>query len=390
MIQRLEADAGHDRAYVFAGLAIASAVALPELPSAAPSETVRYRIDASEEPLVPDRAPDARHDWLDRRDAVTLTGVRRGDARCLIFPDVAQARIEPGGRMRVWRDRAADAAAFHHAILDQFLPRLLAGDGALMLHAAAVVGADGRALLILGETGCGKSTLCAALVRAGARLLTDDCVRVAVDAGGARAIPGYPGIRLLPDSLAALYGNDVPATVPMADYTAKRRILGVGDAVASVADGHGGSASARSHRGGAAISTAPAADGDVGAGRADRARGGGVVAAANGADAAGGASGRHASAPALVSAIVVLRAPDAAAGPDVRIEPLASADACMASVQNSFALDPTDLAWVRAQLARAARVTRAAPAYALACPRDYARLPEVIARLRDLPSSPLP
>ena len=50
--------------------------------------------------------------------------------------------------------------------------------GDLMLHAAGAVGPSGRAHLVLGKTGAGKSTTVAGLVSAGWTLLDDDGIRI--------------------------------------------------------------------------------------------------------------------------------------------------------------------------------------------------------------------
>ena len=57
----------------------------------------------------------------------------------------------------------------------------------LVIHAAAVE-RDGRALLLPGRPGAGKSTLCAALVIAGWRLLSDELALVGLQEGRVRAL----------------------------------------------------------------------------------------------------------------------------------------------------------------------------------------------------------
>ncbi len=58
----------------------------------------------------------------------------------------------------------------------------------LMIH-AAVVERDGRALILAGAPGTGKSTLCAALVLSGWRLLSDEFALVALSDGRLSALP---------------------------------------------------------------------------------------------------------------------------------------------------------------------------------------------------------
>ena len=223
------------------------------------------------------------------------------------MPGILQACID-GTSISVCAEPTADGACVRHSLLNQVLPRALDGAGELMLHAAAVADSGKPALLLLGDTCYGKSTLGAAFARGGAHLLGDDGVRL--DVGGAviRAMPTYPSLRLRPDSHAALQGSTLTASPP------------------------------------------PDVDGE--------------------------ASG------VAVGAIVVLGAPGADA--DVSVNRLAPGTALMALVQNSFALDPTDLTRAQQRLAQAARVLAAVAVYRMGYPREYACLPEVIVRLRGL------
>jgi len=77
--------------------------------------------------------------------------------------------------------------------------------GAVLLHAAAVV-MRGRAIVIAGGAGSGKSTTAAILHRDGYEILADDLTEIAVTRPFA-ALPSLPAIRLWPDVLEALYGS---------------------------------------------------------------------------------------------------------------------------------------------------------------------------------------
>lgn len=94
--------------------------------------------------------------------------------------------------------------------------------GLPMLHAAAVV-AGGRAVAFLATNRGGKSSLAAALMRAGHPLLTDDLLPVDVQGGTPMGRPGYPQMRLWPDQAAHFTGGyeDLPRVVPHLD---KRRV----------------------------------------------------------------------------------------------------------------------------------------------------------------------
>ncbi len=109
-----------------------------------------------------------------------------------------KGRIVVYERMNTTDDR--DIALF---LLGSILGAVLLQRGEFLLHACAVATDEG-AILISGESGTGKSTLTAGLVRQGYRLIADDtCLLTLVD-GVVFAHPGYPHIRLWAESLTLL------------------------------------------------------------------------------------------------------------------------------------------------------------------------------------------
>lgn len=218
----------------FADVRIDSSLSLSELEVGGESGS-RERVSIREagQVLFPQDPSDHRHEWLDPAGTVTLIGARVGDAHFLKMPGVGEFRLHERDGIDAWREPEATAESLRHALLDQVLPRWLAHCGRLMLHGGAVVIDDDRCIVMIGDSGRGKSTLSAALARDGARLLTDDCVLLDVDGQGVRALATYPGLRLLPDSLQALYGEQIPQSTPVAHYTAKRRVVHADDGVAA-------------------------------------------------------------------------------------------------------------------------------------------------------------
>jgi hypothetical protein len=69
---------------------------------------------------------------------------------------------------------------------------------------------------------------------------------------------------------------------------------------------------------------------------------------------------------------------DAEDGDQVVLQRLAPSDATMNWCANAFVVDQRDPALLRNNLQRGARLARQVPAYRLAYPRDYLRLPEVV------------
>ena len=70
---------------------------------------------------------------------------------------------------------------------------------------SAVRTPNDQVLVILGDSGMGKSTLASAFACSGADVLSDDGVLLDFTPPRVRAVPGYPGLRLWPDSLGALF-----------------------------------------------------------------------------------------------------------------------------------------------------------------------------------------
>lgn len=199
-----------------------------------------------------------------------------------------------------------------HLLEDQVLPRVIAHEGKLVLHAGGVRIDDG-AILLLGGSGRGKSTLSASFNQAGCKLLGDDAMIISAFGGRHRVRPVYSSLRLLPDSVEALLPGSV-TTSDVAHYSSKRRI----DMPAHFEDN---------------------------------------------------------STPVPIVAMFVIGQPSG----DGRITTrrMTIAEACMMLVENSFALDPSDLTRAGCRLELASELSRDVPAYQICYPRDYARLPDV-------------
>lgn len=110
-----------------------------------------------------------------------------------------------------------------HFWADMILPGLLDYQGYLVLHAGAVI-VNGVAAVFIGDSGRGKSTLTASFFADGHTVLSDDGIIISCKAGTLRAEAVYPGIRLLPETLSALFAGSVPTT-EVAHYARKRRIV---------------------------------------------------------------------------------------------------------------------------------------------------------------------
>lgn len=97
---------------------------------------------------------------------------------------------------------------------------LLAARGTTPLHASAVE-FHGRAILVCGPAGAGKSSAAAAMIGLGGRLISDDLSAIVLDdAGSPCALPGRTGLRLHP-GMASVLGSRTGAAGPVADIGGK-------------------------------------------------------------------------------------------------------------------------------------------------------------------------
>lgn len=110
-------------------------------------------------------------------------------------------QLERDGAVVARHDEDADLVP---ALELDLYAQVLARVPGLPLHAGAVVGANGRALVVAGRSGSGKSTLVRALLARGLSYLSEECVALAPGGtclGLARALHVDPGEAALPPGL---------------------------------------------------------------------------------------------------------------------------------------------------------------------------------------------
>jgi hypothetical protein len=118
-------------------------------------------------------------------------------------PTAGAFRVRDGREIVIQPMEGADERSLRLAIVGPLFGVILAQRGAFVLHASTVA-IDGQAVAFFGPSGRGKSTLTAALTQAGHPLLADDMT--VIDTAGDRPVvqPGFPRLKLWPDSAAAL------------------------------------------------------------------------------------------------------------------------------------------------------------------------------------------
>ena len=257
-----------------------------------------------------------RRVWVDQSGLLTVSLFQSElvDNYRLRFADHLIIDVLPNERLVV-EHRAKSpvgTAARDHFIADQVFPRLLSHDGRLVLHAGAVRHIE-SSLLIVGESGAGKSSLVASFIQVDHDLLGDDALVISWPNGAACAEAVYPSLRLFSDSIDALFRRAV-RTTNLAPYTSKRRLC--------------------------------------------------VTEAST-----------LATGPLPIKAIFSI-APVSRTG-EIRCRRLTAAEACMVFIENSFALDPTDTPHASRRLHDASALAGEVPTFEISYPRDYARLPEV-------------
>lgn len=208
--------------YSICDLALASNVALPELPGTAerPADYVFELVGARPQPAPSPAA--TIHRWLRPDGEVWLYIEKHGEGYRLHYPNLADFEMAHHSHIRCVPNPNCAGTTIRHLLLDQVLPLALNLRGETVLHASAVV-IDGMAVVFVGETGAGKSTIAASFALQDAPLLADDWLLVRQQGGALCALPSYPSVRLWDAAVSALFESH-PAVSNVAQYTEKKRV----------------------------------------------------------------------------------------------------------------------------------------------------------------------
>lgn len=170
------------------GLTIASDVPLVELPPGDGEPDVIVTLGEAA------ASPPASDSW-----SVTAS---QGEARGWAS-GAGAFRVSGGSEIAIEPMAGADERALRLAIVGPLLGVILAQRGRFVLHASTVM-IDGVAAAFSGPSGRGKSTLAAALARAGHPLIADDITVIETEGERPVVRPGFPRVKLWPDSADAL------------------------------------------------------------------------------------------------------------------------------------------------------------------------------------------
>jgi len=129
----------------------------------------------------------------------------------LRYEEIGSFSIKRSGEIIYSKEHGVEELLLQQFMIGPVLAVLLSLRGALVLHASAVAGPDG-ALVFLGSSGWGKSTIAAALYSDGYRFITDDVLPISDKNRAPSAVPGIPQVNIWPEAAQTL-GYD-PDTLP--------------------------------------------------------------------------------------------------------------------------------------------------------------------------------
>lgn len=230
----------------------------------------------------------------------------------LRWTDVFEFLVSADGKQILYRAlRHASAESLQTYLLGQALSFTLLSLGREPLHGACVAIND-RAVALLGDCGYGKSTLAAALLARGHRLVTDDLISLDMRRDVCFVHPGLPRLKLFPAVARRLLGAASGRSAAMIHGTSKR-ILALGP-------------------------------------------------------------DQSVRQPMPLAALYVLAKPDGSGSPGAHIDGLSGREAFLEVVRGAFNLTVLDSKRYASQFAFASRLVSAVPIRRLAYPRDFSLL----------------
>lgn len=161
---------------------------------------------------LPDELPDSMFEhWYSIEDA---------NAR-LFFSEVGEFHVRNGREIIIRPEKNVDWRLICLPLFGAVFAVLLHQRGNLVLHASSVE-IDGKAIILAGQKGDGKSTLAASLGKSGFSILNDDVTPVRFAGAGLLVYPGFPFLKLNPDAIIQTVGSDLESYKRIAKGFEKR------------------------------------------------------------------------------------------------------------------------------------------------------------------------
>jgi hypothetical protein len=136
-----------------------------------------------------------------------------GGAAFLDLPGLARFLVRQGREILIDPQAGADPSLIRGILYGWIVAMICLQRDSLVLHASAVTFGE-RVTGFLGDQSAGKSTLAAHCIRAGARLVADDLLRIEVrHVRSPKAYPGMPLLKLRDDCLREL-GHEASRLAP--------------------------------------------------------------------------------------------------------------------------------------------------------------------------------
>jgi hypothetical protein len=174
-----------------------SELSLPELPCSERPADVSVRFGQ-----VPD-------ELVDRTGEGPIFQARPGEL--LLDALVGRFLVREGREVVIQRKGEATDHDLRIVLLRPVMGALFHQRGLFALHGSAVATPKG-AVMFCGHSGYGKSTLAGAMHRRGYDVIADDQSVIRFDRAGAKILPTYPSLYLLPDSMDVLDHRQDPDT----------------------------------------------------------------------------------------------------------------------------------------------------------------------------------
>ncbi|MFC1500042.1 hypothetical protein ACFL6T_03365 [Candidatus Zixiibacteriota bacterium] len=194
----------------------------PELDYGEPDIELKEAAESFFSDLLADKS--ARRGWRSDEDDRFTSCVLSDGSDYLRWSGLFEFHVSSSGDVITCRSlENTPVESFQTYLLGHVLSWALLKQQVEQLH-ASVVEVDGRAIGFLGDSGFGKSTLSAAFLDAGYRLLTDDLLILDEVGDGFQAHPGIARIKLDPAVAREILGGDLGG-VPMNPDTGKEVIL---------------------------------------------------------------------------------------------------------------------------------------------------------------------
>ena len=212
-----------ERIYQLSDMLFTSDAPLPELEPIRSAASVEARVEWRGRRPRPGAPGPQFSAWLTEDHQEWLTFADAPGGYRLTFPEYGDFDVTADASLvAIYPYPDSPPETMRHLLLNQVLPLVLSRRGRTVLHASAISHAD-QVVAFIGRSGAGKSTLAVACARAGASIVSDDCLVVRPADGRWMAVPCLAGVRLWPEALKLL-GWDSGSGASTAHYSEKRRL----------------------------------------------------------------------------------------------------------------------------------------------------------------------